>query len=196
MLFLGAPILLPIASLHRYASVGWGLVPATQTIYELYANVTGRGLLDEEEMDGEEIEDQNVDETTNKSKLKGLLKSMNTYPKNNEVVEHNQHKKMKPFKSTRLFQIVEHIGQASKIGFSVIIVDCTALILRMIGYNPWGIMEHVSRIFSKVAYTGWVLLRLSLLKRYLLGKSFGTLLLYESSRLETYDIYSYCLLFY
>ena len=187
----------PIAPItNRYASVGWGLVPATQTIYELYANVTGRGLLDEEEMDGEEIEDQSVDETTNKSKLKGLLKSMNTYTKNNEVVEHKQHKQMKPFKSTRLFNIVQHIGQASKIGFSVIIVDCTALILRMIGYNPWGIMEHVSRIFSKVAYTGWVLLRLSLLKRYLLGKSFGTLLLYESSRLETYDICSYCLLFY
>lgn len=152
------------------------MVPATQTIYELYANVTGRGLLDKEEMDGDGIEDESIDKTTTKSKVKGLLKSMNTHPKNNEVVEHKQHKKMKPFKSTRLFHIVEHIGQASKIGFSVIIVDCTALILRMIGYNPYNIMGHVSRIFSKIAYTGWVLLRLSLLKRYLLGKSFGTLL--------------------
>ena len=39
------------------------MVPATQTIYELYANVTGRGLLDKEEMDGDGIEYESIDKT-------------------------------------------------------------------------------------------------------------------------------------
>ena len=128
----------------------------------------------DEELDDETVNQDDIDDptTTTKSKLKGLLKSMASN-NNNEIVEDQKHGKMKPFKETRIHNVLEYIGQASKIGFSVIIVDCTTLILRMMGYNPYNIMEHVSRVFSKCAYTGWVLVRISILKRYLLGKSFG-----------------------
>ena len=136
-----------------FATIGWGLVPATEKVYELYANVTGRGILEE----GEEEEVEN-DDTSSKSKLGGL------FMKGTEVEGVKQKPKMKSFKSTGLYQIVDHIGQASKIGFSVVIVDVAALIGRMLGYNPGNIMSNVSRIFSKVAYSGWMVLRLSLLK--------------------------------
>lgn len=140
-----------------FATIGWGLVPATEKAYELYANVTGRGILKEEEEEEEEDAGDD-DNTTNKSKLAGL------FMKGTEVEGVKQKRKMKPFKSTGLYQIVDHIGQASKIVFSVVIVDVAALIGRMLGYNPGNIMSNVSRIFSKVAYSGWMVLRISLLK--------------------------------
>lgn len=137
-----------------FATIGWGLVPATEKAYGLYANVTGRGILEEEE----EEDAGDDDNTINKSKLGGL------FMKGTEVEGVKQKRKMKPFKSTGLYQIVDHIGQASKIAFSVVVVDVAALIGRMLGYNPGNIMSNVSRIFSKVAYTLWFVLRLSLLK--------------------------------
>ena len=137
-----------------FATIGWGLVPATEKVYGLYANVTGRGILEE----GEDDEEAGDDDKENKYKLGGL------FMKGTEVEGVKQKRKMKPFKSTGLYQIVDHIGQASKIAFSVVIVDVAALIGRMLGYNPGSIMSNVSRIFSKVTYSGWFVLRLSLLK--------------------------------
>ena len=136
-----------------FATIGWGLVPATEKAYGLYANVTGRGILEEEEE-----EETGDDDTTSKSKLGGL------FMKGTIVEGVKQKRKMKPFKSTGVYQIVDHIGQASKIAFSVVVVDVAALIGRMLGYNPGNIMSNVSRIFSKVAYSGWFILRISLLK--------------------------------
>ena len=152
-----------------FATIGWGIVPATQAVYELVANVTGRGILDENSGgEDDNTEDSDQDETTMSKVLGGL------FMKGKEVAVVQPKHKMKPFRSTMMYQIVDHISQASKIGFSVIMVDCLALTARMVGYNPFNIIEKVSRLFSKVAYTGWFVLRLQLLKRYLLGKYVST----------------------
>ena len=85
-----------------------------------------------------------------------------------------------PFRETFLFQLVEHISQASKIGLSVIAVDCVTFFVRMMGYST-DILKNVPRIYSKVVYTGWITHRLQLMKRHFLEKtlvkSYGTSLL-------------------
>lgn len=154
-----------------FATIGWGIVPATQAVYELVANVTGRGILDENSggEDDNNIEDTDKEDETTMSKVLGGL-----FMKGKEVAVVQPKHKMKPFRSTMMYHIVDHISQASKIGFSVLMVDCLALTARMFGYNPFNIIEKVSSLFSKVAYTGWFVLRLQLLKRYLLGKYVST----------------------
>ena len=154
-----------------FATIGWGIVPATQAVYDLVANVTGRGILDENSggEDDNNIEDTDKEDETTMSKVLGGL-----FMKGKEVAVVQPKHKMKPFRSTMMYHIVDHISQASKIGFSVLMVDCLALTARMLGYNPFNIIEKVSSLFSKVAYTGWFVLRLQLLKRYLLGKYVST----------------------
>ena len=86
-----------------------------------------------------------------------------------------------PFRETFLFQLVEHISQASKIGLSVIAVDCVTFFVRMMGYST-DILKNVPRIYSKVVYTGWITHRLQLMKRHFLEKtlvkSYGTLMIH------------------
>ncbi|KAL7544109.1 hypothetical protein ACHAXR_013587 [Thalassiosira sp. AJA248-18] len=154
-----------------FATVGWGLVPVTQSFYEVYANVTGRGLV------GDDDDDEGAEavHTTTRAKLKEAFQGITLQGKARVAgeVAKQQNRKMSPFEETYLYQIVTHISQASKIGFSVIVVDCVSLISRMMGYNPWNIMEHASRIFSKVAYTGWITFRLKIMKRYFLERALG-----------------------
>lgn len=170
-----------------FATVGWGLVPITQKLYEMYADVTGRGL---REAENEEAEPGvGAGAPAKKSKIREAYEVITPWDdekladritgkeKSPDEIEKREKRKMLQFKNTKLFQVVDHASQASQIGLSVIVVDIVTLITRMMGYNPWTIMDveglSLSRIFSKVAYSGWITLRLSSLKRYFLKKTFG-----------------------
>lgn len=110
-------------------------------------------------------------------------------PTTNEITKKGK-RTMVPFQESLLYHVVDHISQASKIGLSVILVDCVTFFARMMGYST-DVMKHIPRIYSKVAYTGWITHRLQSIKRYFLEKtmvkSYGTSLvsflhLFDSSR--------------
>lgn len=150
-----------------FATVGWGLVPIARNAYELYANVTKRGIHPDEEAVAETLaEDEG---RKKKSKLKRAYEDIT--PWDDEKLERLVHRaavgddapkeveqtsgKMTPFRKTMLFTVADHISQASKISLSVIVVDALSLISKLMGYNPMNIMERLSRFYSKFAYTGW-----------------------------------------
>ena len=154
-----------------FATVGWGLVPVTRSVYEVYTNVRGRGLMDDGDEEGAEMV---AEELGKRPRLRAAYDGMTRMRGGDATAEvATLPPKMRPFEETMLFQIVSHIGQASKIGLSVIVVDCASLISRMMGYNPWRILDSASRIFSKTAYTGWFVYRLKIMKRFFLKKAFG-----------------------
>ena len=165
-----------------FAALGWGLVPVTQSVYELYANVTGRNLdVVDDDLEGRDDKLNDQQETKNKTSMLGKLK--NKYVSSiegnklrgtpNLEVSKNEKRKMSPFRNTVLFHVVDHISQASKIAFSVIWVDCLSLFSRMMGYNPWNIFDRASRIFSTVMYSVWITFRIKIFKRNMLEKTFG-----------------------
>jgi len=154
-----------------FAMAGWLLVPVTQAIYQIIQHATAKGLGTQD--DEEEV----VDETKKSSKLGEAYEHTSPWDKKSRStseVTGGEKRGMFPFKDTVTFQVVDLISQASKIGLSVIVVDCVSLISRMMGYNPWNILENASRIFSKVVTTGWITFRLCDLKRFLLGKAIGS----------------------
>ncbi len=169
--------------------------------------MTGRGGDSDDITDTEAM----VDETSNKSKSKRILEAYEKItPWDDKKIDTRMHeiyervvhwdgegrrmeniptsdiaKKGKrtkaPFRETFLFQLVDHISQASKIGLSVIAVDCVTFFIRMMGYST-DILKNVPRIYSKVVYTGWITHRLQLMKRHFLEKtlvkSYGTLMIH------------------
>ena len=142
-----------------FALVGWGLVPLTESLYDVY--------LSQKSVNGDENEDDNMGAEADYKTTTHSTSSSNT------VGAAKGKKTVHPFRRTRLFHLVDHISQASKIALGVITVDVLALLSRKMGYNPWGIMEKISQIFSKVVYTGWFTYRIKLFKRYLLDKLFN-----------------------
>mmetsp|Transcript_15825 Transcript_15825/g.34087 ORF Transcript_15825/g.34087 Transcript_15825/m.34087 type:complete len:394 (+) Transcript_15825:57-1238(+) len=168
-----------------FAIAGWGLVPFTQSIYEMIHAKGISRIVDDDE------EEEMLDDKRNVSKFREAYEYMTPwrYQSKNCIQQirggadrititeatgkQQKHKVVVPFKETFAYQSVELISQSSKIGLSVIAVDVVSMISRVMGYNPWNIMEKISRIFSKVAYTGLITLRLCVLKRYLLAKAFG-----------------------
>ena len=196
-----------------FALVGWGLVPFTQNLYEMYANSTSSGGmfagsagLDGDDGGGAEadVDESTATETSSKSFVRETYEVLTPWDDervNDRIHEMmgKQHRRNKSpseietnarggaipfaFGRTRLFHAVDHISQASKIGLSVIAVDCASLIARKFGYNPWGIMERLSVLYSKVVFTGWIAYRFKLLKRYFLDVLFpgdlGKLLVFD-----------------
>lgn len=194
-----------------FALVGWGLVPFTRNLFEMYANSTSSGgIFAAAGLDGDGGgAEADADESTATGSSKSFLRE--TYevltPWDDERVNDRMHEMMGkqhrrrnksppksetnarggaipfPFGRTRLFHAVDHISQASKIGLSVIAVDCASLVARKFGYNPWGIMERLSILYSKVVFTGWIAYRFKLLKRYFLDVLFpgdlGKLLVFD-----------------
>lgn len=164
-----------------FAIIGWGLVPTTQFFYEMCTNATLERMAEDDER-AEAV----VELMESKSYLRETYEAITPWDDekvNDRIHEMRGEKKtpsksefargmILPFRNTRLFHVVDHISQASKIGLSVIAVDCIALVARKLGYNPWGIMERLSRIFSKVVTTGWIASRFKLLKRFFLDKLF------------------------
>ena len=142
-----------------FALVGWGLVPLTESLYDVYLSQKSvNGDENEDDNMGAEADYETTTHSTSSSNTVGAAKGENT---------------VHPFRRTRLFHLVDHISQASKIALGVITVDVLALLSRKMGYNPWGIMEKISQIFSKIVYTGWFTYRIKLFKRYLLDKRFN-----------------------
>ena len=127
-----------------YAGVGWGLVPVTQSVYEVIANVTGRQLISNEDKDAD------------------------ARPKR---------RFMKAFKDTILYQVVNLISEASRIGMLVISFDCAATVIQLMGYNPLGVFDtskvNLAGVFSSLVYSGWIVDRTKSFKRLLLEHAFG-----------------------
>ena len=107
-----------------FAVIGWGLVPLTHGLYDLYTDLTHpnieaesigpvkgwfRSLVTEEEKDEK-----------NKAKTKGVP---HIKEKIKEKVHHALVGEIKPFKDTFSFLVADHISQASKIGILVLTVD-------------------------------------------------------------------------
>ncbi|KAL7482512.1 hypothetical protein ACHAW6_009090 [Cyclotella cf. meneghiniana] len=201
-----------------FAAVGWGLVPVTKSIYDLYANVTGRGLGYEEPVqaikkaekskireayevltpwDDEKLEERihgRINELTDAAallyredddkvgvqfsgandtqhkmaKVKGFVPSMvkALFPKKGATQQ-----KLRPFNDSFMFHLVDHVSQASQIGFAVAVVDTVAHVMKLMGYTFQGWVDNTTRLFSKVLYSGWITLRLTVLKRFILRKT-------------------------
>lgn len=179
------------------AAVGWGIVPLTRIAYEAYVNVTERGMAVDD--GAAEVDENSEKSASSKSKriwevYEGITPWDDTrmheiyervthwdddevnrtgpdrnIPTSSEISKRGK-RSMVPFKESILYLVVNHISQASKIGLSVIVVDCVTFFARMMGYSA-DIMKHVPRIYSKVAYTGWVTQRLQAMKRYFLEKT-------------------------
>jgi hypothetical protein len=147
-----------------FALVGWGLVPLTQSLYDVYLTKNSVKVGEEEdEDDNMRAAEADYETTTTTTQSTSSSNTMGTIHDKNMV---------HPFRRTRLFHLVDHISQASKIALSVLFVDVLALLSRKMGYNPWGIMENISQIFSKIVYTSWLTYRIKLYKRYLFDKQF------------------------
>lgn len=82
-------------------------------------------------------------------------------------------KKTLTFRQTFLYQMVEHVSQASKVSLAVVAADCISLMGKLMGYSH-SLMNNFSRIFSKVAYTGWVTRRFQTLKRYMIHRTLAS----------------------
>ncbi|KAL7518836.1 hypothetical protein ACHAWX_003639 [Stephanocyclus meneghinianus] len=201
-----------------FAAVGWGLVPVTKSIYDLYANVTGRGLGYEEPVqaikkaekskireayevltpwDDEKLEERihgRINELTDAAallyredddkggvqftgangtpqkmaKVKGFVPSMAKalFPKKGATQQ-----KLRPFNDSFMFHLVDHVSQASQIGFAVAVVDTVAHVMKLMGFTFQGWVDNATRLFSKVLYSGWITLRLTVLKRFILRKT-------------------------
>eukprot|EP00804_Cyclotella_cryptica_P012990 CCRYP_002324-RC/>CCRYP_002324-RC protein AED:0.11 eAED:0.11 QI:227/1/1/1/1/1/7/165/529 len=204
--------------LSIFAVVGWGIVPVTKSFYELYANVTGRGLGYEEPVqeikkaekskireayevltpwDDEKLEERiqgRISEFTDAAALRykeeeekrGVpVSGVNgTGPKMAKVKgfvpsklkalfpeKGASQQKLPPFSESFLFHVVDHVSQASQIGFAVAVVDSVAHVMKLMGFTFQGWVDNSARLFSKVIYSGWITLRLTVLKRFILRKT-------------------------
>lgn len=189
------------------AAIGWGLVPITRSAYDAYVNVTGRCTNVVGDGSEEAVVDDKT-EKSNSNRIRAAYERITPWDDEKfdarfhelhermvlwegEKLNHRMHDGLSeamrasetskmgkaPFQETILYQVVDHVSQASKIGLSVILIDCITFVTRMMGYST-NIMKSVPRIYSKVAYTGWITHRLQILKRWFLEKklvkSYGT----------------------
>ncbi len=179
-----------------FVAIGWGLVPLSRSIYDVYANVTARDLepdeayqvyLDEMDLTEEPQQSKSItrkafeaitpwddDEVWRKKKVQEWLEQQQSGQEGGEDVAPPAFltQRKKSFKDTLIYQVVDHVSQAAKVGVAVIGADCLALIGKLMG-NSHDLMDNFSRIFSKVAYTGWITHRLQAFKRYLLRNTLG-----------------------
>mmetsp|Transcript_15564 Transcript_15564/g.33090 ORF Transcript_15564/g.33090 Transcript_15564/m.33090 type:complete len:534 (-) Transcript_15564:369-1970(-) len=179
-----------------FVAIGWGLVPLSRSIYDVYANVTARDLEPDEAYQAY-LEEMDLTEEPQQSKsiTRKAFEAITPWDddevwrkkKVQEWVEQQQSgqegggegappafltRRKKSFKDTLIYQVVDHVSQAAKVGVAVIGADCLALIGKLMG-NDHDLMDNFSRIFSKVAYTGWITHRLQAFKRYLLRNTLG-----------------------
>ena len=141
-----------------YASIGWGLVPLTQGVYEVIADVSGRGELTSIEDKAKSDEEDADAEVAEVARPKRRLFT-------------------KAFKDTILYQVVSLISEASRIGMHVISFDCATMLIHLMGFNPFGVFDmsnvNLAGVFSSLIYSGWIVNRTKSFKRYLLEHAFG-----------------------
>ncbi len=106
-----------------FAAIGWGLIPLTNSIYDLYTHLTHPNI--------------EGDESTGKGRLFGLREKLQKLtPWDNEKIIQKVHKaldiEIKPFKDTFAFHVADHISQASRIGLLVMGVDVSVMYDRLV----------------------------------------------------------------
>jgi small-conductance mechanosensitive channel len=73
-----------------------------------------------------------------------------------------------------MFQVANHVSQASRLAILVYLVDCLTIILTGLGFATTLSHRHphtnLSTCFAKILYIVWAAQRLSVFKRYLLGR--------------------------
>lgn len=104
-----------------FAAIGWGLMPLTNSIYDLYTHLTHPNIETEEESTGE-------------GRFFGLKEKIEKLtPWDNEKIVQKVHraldKEIKPFKDTFAFHVADHISQASRLGILVMGVDVSVMIM-------------------------------------------------------------------
>ena len=171
-----------------FVAVGWGLVPFTRSMYDVYLNVTS----DSNNIDADDTQQSDpdsavfLDEDETAEPQKSISRKMyealtpwddDEIRRSKRLQEASTRRNRRLFRANMfqkslLYQIVDHVSQAARVGISVIAVDCIALVGKLMGHNA-NTMDNFSRIFSKVAYTGWITHRLQVFKSYLLRNTFG-----------------------
>ncbi len=133
-----------------FAVVGWGLVPLTQSVYDLYTNLTHPNI-EAGESNGsssnnkgwfKSIVKEQVQEEPKKEKGKITQKIEQLTPWDDDKVKEQVHKaedkikeqvhkafvgEITPFKDTFSFHVADHISQASRIGILVMTVDVSIM---------------------------------------------------------------------
>ena len=108
------------------------------------------------------------------------------------------------FSQSLIFQVANHISQASYLGLLVYAADLLSILFSDIGFT--AAVGHFNNIFAKTVYTIWISWRLKIFKRFLLSKAFRTspnelgqaalydrmlnLILYASTVLIMLELYS------
>jgi small-conductance mechanosensitive channel len=69
-----------------------------------------------------------------------------------------------------LYQFASHVSQAAKLAIVVYAFDCMVLVLTSLGFS-FSSLSTYSKGFAKILYICWMTQRLSVLKRYLLGRA-------------------------
>lgn len=69
-----------------------------------------------------------------------------------------------------VYQIASHISQASKLAILVYFFDCIVVILSTLGFS-FHSLTTMSKGFAKILYVSWLGYRLSVFKRYMLGRA-------------------------
>jgi len=160
-----------------YASIGWGLVPLTRGVYEVVANVTGRQLISIEDKVKFDDKEDLLQQKEGHSDVSWPARIRSTF-KGADAEEATRPKRrfMKAFKDTLLYQVVNLISEASRLGMHVISFDCVTTVLHLMGFNPFGVFDsniNLAGVFSSLVYSGWIVNRTKSFKRYLLEHAFG-----------------------
>ena len=105
-----------------FAMIGWGLMPLTHSIYNLYTH-----LISHPNIEGGSGEGGSGGTKSKWSFFVLREKMENLTPWGDDKLEERVHKtlerEIKPFNSTFAFHAADHISQASKIGILVMTVD-------------------------------------------------------------------------
>jgi Mechanosensitive ion channel len=76
------------------------------------------------------------------------------------------------FHHSYMFHVSDHISQAAQLAILVYLVDCLTVILTGLGFS-FSHLGNLSVGFAKILYIAWAAQRLSVFKRYLLGRAFS-----------------------
>lgn len=128
-----------------FALFGWGLLPLTKAVYELYTNLTHPNI----EAESDEISKQSwfnylvkkdqekPKPMKEKGKIQQKIEAITPWDddKLNQKVHEAEdkffHREIRPFKDTYLFHVADHISQASKIGILVMSMDVSVMVINM-----------------------------------------------------------------
>ena len=77
-----------------------------------------------------------------------------------------------PYEKTNsyAYQIALHVSQAAKLGIVVYLFDCMVVILSSLGFS-FKTLTTLSKGFAKIMYISWLGIRISIFKRYMLGRA-------------------------